>query len=136
MKADQIIAAARECLGTPFMHQGRILGRALDCAGVAVHAAKRVGQDVEEPNGYSRLPNNAMLEYWLDRQPFLEKAAVPQAGDILLMRFTGEPQHIAVFTGENIIHAYQGSGKVVEHVLDAKWRNRIVSAYRFRGIEL
>lgn len=129
-----IIAAARECLDTPFMHQGRILGRALDCAGVAVHAARSMGHAVEEPAAYSRLPNAAMLEWWLDRQPFLERAAEPQPADLLLMRFAGEPQHLAVFTGINIIHAYQAVGRVVEHVLDAKWRRRIVRVYRFKGL--
>ena len=133
-QADAIIAAARECIGTPFAHQGRILNRALDCAGVAVHAARQCGHEVVEPAAYSRLPNNAMLEYWLGQQPFLERASVPQAGDLLLMHFTGEPQHLAMFTGENIIHAYEHAGRVVEHILDAKWRRRIVAVYRFRGM--
>lgn len=135
IQAADIVAAARECLGTPFAHQGRILNRALDCAGVAVHAARQCGHEVSEPSAYSRMPNNAMLEYWLGQQPFLERATVPQAGDLLLMRFTGEPQHLAVFTGENIVHAYESVGKVVEHILDAKWRRRIVAVYRFKGVQ-
>lgn len=134
MRADNVIAAARECLDTPFAHQGRIVGVALDCAGVAVHVFSRVGCAADEPAAYSRTPNNAMLEYWADRQPFLTRAQAPQAGDILLMRFTGEPQHVAVFTGENIIHAYQSIGRVVEHRLDDKWRRRIVRVYRFKDI--
>lgn len=132
-----IIAAARECLDTPFAHQGRILNRALDCAGVAVHAARSVGLEVAEPAAYSRLPNAAMLEWWLDQQPFLERASLAdmQPADLLLMRFKGEPQHLAVFTGDTIVHAYQAVGRVVEHGLDAKWRRRIVRAYRFHGLE-
>lgn len=130
-----IIAAARECIGTPFSHQGRILNRALDCAGVAVHAARSVGLQVTEPAAYSRLPNAAMLEWWLDQQPYLDRASVAdmQPADLLLMRFTGEPQHLAVYTGDTIIHAYQAIGRVVEHGLDAKWRRRIVRVYRFRA---
>lgn len=135
IQAADIVAAARECLGTPFAHQGRILNRALDCAGVAIYAAQQCGHEVREPATYGRMPNNAMLEYWLGQQPFLERASISsmQAGDQLLMRFTGEPQHLAVFTGENIIHAYESVGKVVEHILDAKWRRRIVAVYRFKG---
>ena len=34
MNANGIIASARACLGTPFLHQGRIPGVALDCAGL------------------------------------------------------------------------------------------------------
>ena len=134
MTADQIIAAARECIGTPFAHQGRILNMALDCAGVAVHVFDRVGCDTDQPAAYSRMPNNSMLEYWADRQPFLKRVDTPQAGDILLMRFTGEPQHVAIFTGENLIHAYESIGRVVEHRLDDKWRKRIVRVYRFKDM--
>ncbi len=133
--ASAIIAAARECLDTPFAHQGRILNRALDCAGVAVHAARAAGLQPEEPAAYGRLPNQAMLETWLDRQPFLARAGQPlQPGDLLLMRFTGEPQHLALYTGTTIIHAYEAVGRVVEHRLDDKWRRRIVRAYRFKGM--
>lgn len=129
-----IIAAARECVDTPFQHQGRIVGVALDCAGVAVHVFNRVGCEVDQPAAYSRTPHNAMLEYWADRQPFLMRATTPQAGDILLMRFGSEPQHVAVFTGENLIHAYESIGRAVEHRMDDKWRKRIVRVYRFKGI--
>lgn len=128
-----IVAAARECIGTPFAHQGRMLNRALDCAGVAVHVAQR-WHAVDEPAAYGRMPNNAMLEYWLERQPFLQVAAAAQAGDILLMRFTGEPQHLAICAGDTIIHAYEAIGRVVEHNLDARWRRRIVRVYRFSGV--
>lgn len=133
MTSAAIVTAARECVGTPFAHQGRILNRALDCAGVAVHAARSVGLDVVEPAAYSRLPNAAMLEWWLDHQPFLARVAVGnmQPADLLLMRFTGEPQHLAVYTGDTIVHAYQAIGRVVEHGLDDKWRRRIVRVYRF-----
>jgi cell wall-associated NlpC family hydrolase len=135
MTADQIISAARECLGTPFKHQGRIVGLALDCAGVVVHVCERFGITVEQPAAYGRLPHDAMLEVWIDKQDFIWPVAIPQAGDILLMKFTGDPQHLAIFTGENVIHAYEEIGRTVEHRLDAKWRKRIVKAYRFRDLE-
>lgn len=133
MTADEIVAAARECLDTPFHHQGRIVGLALDCAGVAVHVASK-WYEVEEPPAYGRLPHDAMLEQWIERQPFLERAAIPQAGDLLLMRFKGEPQHLAIHAGDLMIHAYQEFEKTVEHNLDDKWCRRIVRAYRFKGI--
>lgn len=133
MTADEIIAAARAEIDTPFVHQGRLPGRALDCAGLCVIVARH-WHDVAEPAAYSRSPSGGQLESWLERQNFLERAATPQTGDILLMRFTGEPQHLAIFTGVNIIHSYQASGRVVEHILDAKWRRRIVRVYRFKDM--
>lgn len=134
MKASEIVAAARECLCTPFRHQGRIPGLALDCAGVAVHAARRVGCSVAEPAAYGRLPHGGLLESWCERQDFLARADAPAAGDLLLMRFMAEPQHLAVCTGAGIVHAYEGIGRTVEHDLDARWRRRIVRVYRFRDL--
>lgn len=130
---DRIVAAARECLGTPFVHQGRLPGRALDCAGVAVHACRQCGLTALEPQGYGRQPHDGMLEMWLERQPFLARAPLADmhAGDLLLMRFTGEPQHIAIATDAGILHSYEKAGRVVEHVLDPRWRKRIVRVYRF-----
>lgn len=131
MTPHDIILAARECLDTPFRHQGRLPGFALDCAGVAVHVARRVGCEPDEPAAYGRLPHGGLLEHWLHRQPFLVRADAPQAGDLLLMRFAAEPQHLAIHAGATIVHAYQAIGRTVEHDLDAKWRRRIVRVYRF-----
>ncbi|MFA5170430.1 MAG: NlpC/P60 family protein [Sulfuriferula sp.] len=134
MTADDIISAARECIGTPFQHQGRINGLALDCAGVIVCVASKFGLKSIQPAGYGRSPCNGMLEEAADMQPYLDRVTAMQAGDVLMMRFTGEPQHVGIYTGENIIHAYESVGKVVEHRLDEKWAARIVRIYRFKDI--
>lgn len=134
MSPDDIIAAARECIGTRFRHQGRICGRALDCAGVVVHVVRKLGLDYEDVPAYGLVPFNGLLEKALDAQPCLERVESAQAGDILLMRFLGEPQHLAVFTGTSIVHAYLAIGKVCEHDLDDDWRSRIIRIYRIVGI--
>lgn len=134
MTPDDIISAARECVGTPFVHQGRINGMALDCAGVIVHVARTLGFEPVEPAGYARSPSNGALESAADAQQYLTRVTNRQPGDVLMMRFTGEPQHVGIFTGENIIHSYERVGKVVEHRLDDKWAARIVRVYRFVGI--
>lgn len=133
MTADEIIAAARAELDTPFVHQGRLPGKALDCAGLAVVVASH-WHAVLEPAAYSRGPSGGQLESWLDKQDFLARVAMPQPGDILLMRFASEPQHLAVYAGPNIIHSYEAVGRVVEHILDDKWRRRIVCVYRFKDL--
>ena len=135
MNAADIIAAARECIGTPFQHQGRICGLALDCAGVILHVARRLGLESVEPAGYARSPSNGALEAAADAQPYFERVFDKQPGDVLMMRFTGEPQHVGIFTGENIIHGYESIGKVVEHRLDHRWEARIVRVYRFKGMQ-
>jgi cell wall-associated NlpC family hydrolase len=51
-----------------------------------------------------------------------------------MMRFTGEPQHVGIYTGDTLIHAYESVGKVVEHRMDDKWLRRIVRVYRFKDM--
>lgn len=135
MIADDIVRYARECLGTPFVHQGRAVGRGLDCAGVLAHVMTRAGLPYEEMAGYPRTPYARMLEQVMDAQPSVVPVPVDEirAGDFLLMRFSSEPQHLAVCAGDTIIHAYESVGKCCEHRLASVWRARIVRAYRVSG---
>lgn len=133
MTGHDIVLAARSQLDTPFMHQGRLPGMALDCAGLIVVVAKLLNIPIDDQAGYSRTPAHGLLEAAIHKQPAIQFVRLSEiaAGDILLMRFSGEPQHLAIFTGETIIHAYERVGKVAEHRLDMAWRRRIVSAHRF-----
>ena len=122
------VAAARAYVGTPFRHQGRDhLG--LDCIGLVVCAARDAGYTLTDRTDYPRDPNG-LLSVELARQFDAVETAAP--GDILLMRFRGEPQHVAILAGATLIHGYASIGRVVEHGLDVKWRRRIVQAYRLR----
>ncbi len=137
MTAAEIIAAARQCVGTPFRHQGRSIETGLDCAGVCVYVAFAIGLRPVDPVGYGRTPANGQLENTLDMQEFLVRLPnvdQRQPGDILLMRFLDDPQHIAVFCGPTIVHAYESVGKCCEHIIDDKWARRIVRVYRFAGV--
>jgi len=78
-----------------------------------------------------------LLEASLDAQPDLERVldiTARQSGDILLMRFKYEPQHIAIYAGETLIHAYANAGKCCEHIIDDSWASRIVRVYRVKGL--
>lgn len=132
MTADEIVAAARAEVGTPFVHQGRIPGKALDCAGLAVVVASH-WHAVSEPQAYGRSPHLGLLQEWVEAQDFLEPGQ-PVTGALLLMRFGKEPQHLAICAGDTIIHSYGSVGKVVEHNFSNVWRARVVKAYRFRGV--
>ena len=134
MTAADIIAATRACLGTPFVHQGRIPGLALDCAGLIIQVAKTLGLEHVDHSGYARLPGNGLLESALDNQPGITRVTDMQAGDVILMKFSGDPQHLGICAGETIIHAYQPIGKVCEHGLTDAWRRRIVRIYRFNEV--
>ncbi len=137
LSAESIISAAREAIGTPFRHQGRLLGRGLDCAGLGVHVARRLGIEYIDDVTYGRRPSGGLFENALKIQPSLMIVADiedRQPGDLLLLRFKGEPQHLAVFTGDTMIHSYLQARKVCEHRLDDQWIKRIVACYRFKAL--
>jgi len=131
---DHIVAIARETMGTPFRHQGRLPGVGIDCAGVLVHVLKSLGLPHDDLAGYPRLPYRNMIRAVLDAQPCLERVRPREieAGNVLLMtmhRFT-EPMHVAIYTGSTIVHAYADMQRVVEHSLTPEWRARITNVYR------
>ncbi len=129
-----IIAAARACLGTPFRHQGRIPGSALDCAGLVVAVAEAIGAEYIDQVGYGRVPAENQLAMALENQPCLARVASCLPGDVLLLSFGGEPQHLAISAGTTLIHAWETIGRVCEHRFDARWRSRVVQVYRFAGV--
>lgn len=133
---DRILAIARSYLKTPFRHQGRVPGHALDCAGLVISVAKELGVEHFDVAGYGPYPSGKALEANLDSQPCLQRIPIAerQPGDILLMRFSSDPQHLAIDAGENVIHSYELVGAAVEHRLSSSWRARIVRVYRFREI--
>lgn len=142
MMVEKIISAARAEIGTSFRHQGRLSGRALDCAGLVCTVADALGLEYIDQQGYGRHPSSGLLESALDGQPCLERVAIAdmRAGDVLLMRFAGDPQHLAFHVGwsdsyqaDGIVHAHLRARKVCEHVLTDEWRGRIVRVYRFKA---
>lgn len=135
MTAADILYAARSAINTPFVHQGRSLSLGLDCAGLLIHVARRLDVGYTDAGGYARRPSGGLLETMLDMQSGIERVqGLPQAGDLLLMRFMGQPQHLAIHAGETIIHAYESAGKVCEHNFSPIWRARVVRVYRFKDM--
>lgn len=51
---EQIIAKAREFIGTPYLHQGRVKGAGIDCCGLVIQVAKELGLSDYDLTGYSR----------------------------------------------------------------------------------
>ena len=130
------IDAAVELLDLPFKHQGRSnLG--VDCAGVLVHVFERLGLPYHDELGYPRNPYDGQLEKILDSQPSLRRIKKEEAGacDVLVMRISKAPQHIAIHAGHvdghpYVIHGSELHGKVAYHRLDELWGGRVMRAYR------
>jgi cell wall-associated NlpC family hydrolase len=142
MKAGEIVALARETIGTPYQHQGRINGVALDCAGVPAYVGRRLGLAFTDRTRYGRQPLPAEMRAALDENLQRVRKVDMQVGDVVWIRFERVPQHLAIVGdyphgGFSLIHAYNGEGvgSVVEHRLDEQWLARIAGVWRYPGIE-
>lgn len=140
MTADDIVREARSWKGTPYQHQASIKGVACDCIGLLVGVARELGMPEADAflaspfHAYSKSPEPAALRSAVAM--FLDPIIDPLPGDILLLRFEVEPQHFGILsTPDYMVHAWAMSGKCVEHRLDERWRKRIISAFRYRGLE-
>lgn len=137
MTPQDVISAARLALDTPFRHQGRDVGSALDCAGLLSTTCASLGQPVAEQQGYAKRPSGGLLEAALDAQPALVRVpGKPQPGDFVLMKFEADkaPSHLGIVTGKTLIHAWAVARKVCEHDFDAEWQRRVVRVYRLREL--
>ncbi len=109
-------------------------GRGLDCVGLALVVARELGLSDYDWTGYSRLPQPRLLFAHAARAGFRRKdMGCVTGGDLLVMRFHEDPAHVAIATerAAGIIHACARRGRVVEHRLDRRWRDRIVGCFLF-----
>jgi cell wall-associated NlpC family hydrolase len=135
MRPDAIIAAARSVLYVPFRHQGRNPVTGLDCGGLIIYVGQQIGQEVLDlDEGYARTPSGGKMEALFDSQPNLTRVYDLLPGDVLMMRFAREPQHLGIYTGTNLIHTWSQVGKVCEHGFIKPWPQRVVRVYRFNGV--
>lgn len=132
---ERIVEAARACVGTPFRHQGRTPGVALDCGGLVLWPQRALGMDFSETLDYGPAPNpermlRILLKHFveIDRRDLLP-------GDIVWLRMVDVPQHLALYTGKTLIHATcDGPRRVVEHGFRAVWPGRVHKAFRYRWL--
>ena len=137
MMPDDVVAAARLAIGTPFRHQGRRVGSGLDCAGLLAHVCHALGQPIADQSGYAKRPSGGQLQAALDAQPALVRSSgLPVVGDFVLMRFEDDrwSSHLGVCAGKTMIHAWAVARKVCEHDFDAEWLRRVVRTYRFKDL--
>ena len=133
-RQQDIIDAARACLGTPFHHQARVVGVGMDCIGLLVYAASRVGIRLQDCTQYKRKPDGKDLIDRLTKQ--LDPVNDAENGDILVfwIKRPHLPQHVAIKTDKGIIHTDASIGRVVEVPLESRWEKRLHSTFRFKGV--
>ena len=154
---EDIVQEAREWVGTPWRHQGRLKGVSSDCAGLVMGVGIKLGLIVIAKNdpmyrhfdGYGHQPRPELmvqaLMHWLIK---LEHPSRALMGDVIYRRYNdANPQHLAILTGpllepmSGVIHAIampskgRRRGAVVEQRTDNTWTGAAVhSAWRYHGV--
>lgn len=128
-----VVTLARTWIGVPYLHQGRSrLG--VDCVGLIIVVARQLGLTDYDISGYPRVPSGDFLRAECDRMMARISIASARPGDVLLLRFRREPQHLALMTERGMLHAYAGSTRVTEGSIPTEWAERIVAAYSLPGV--
>lgn len=128
----QVVDEARKWLGVRWHHQGRTTA-GIDCIGLVIKVAHALELSTFDVIDYSRQPDPTMLKSLMAQH--MNPVESQQVGDVLLMRFETEPQHVAILTETGIIHAYAQARKVVEHRFDSLWQSRVLGVFAYKGIE-
>jgi NlpC/P60 family putative phage cell wall peptidase len=146
----EVVAEAREWLGTRWHHQAAVKGVGTDCIGLVRGVCARLGltpSDIMSSVaaspfiGYGRTPYEGRLESACATffTPITAEQAKP--GDMVLISFDSViPHHVGLLGdypagGFSLIHAYMPSRKVIESRLDAVWLSRVVSYWRLPGVK-
>lgn len=130
----ELITEARRWVGRPFLHQGRTWD-GVDCIGLVVAVCKNVGVLAPDFDTgiYGRMPANDMLQARIANHCTRLDTALP--GSLLVIKWTREASHVAICTGETMIHSYERMGRVVEHGYRGRWVKMTSSAWAFPGID-
>lgn len=145
MTGEDVVAAARAWIGTPYRHQASVRGAGCDCLGLVrgvwrelyggePAAVPAYSPDWGEPQGREVLWEAA--RHHLDMRRTDEVGA---SGDLLLfrMRAGSVAKHLGIAAdgpkGATFIHAMSGRG-VVETALSAPWARRVAARFVFPGI--
>lgn len=141
----QVVAEARDWIGTPYIHQASLKHVGADCIGLIIGVARCLGMPLATVfdrdvrfKGYGRPPNPRLLLQACDI--YLDRIEIEQAlpGDIALGRVEIDPQHFGILSSIDplyIIHSYTQVGKVTENGVNEKMQKYVLRMYRYKGIE-
>lgn len=143
MTRDDIVAAARLWIGTPYRHQASVRGQGCDCLGL-VRGIWRdcIGPEPEPVPPYApdwaEGPGPQTLLLAARRHLVEISLSAWRPGDVLLFSMGAEhpAKHCAVVSAPaRVLQAYWGRA-VCETSLVPWWSRRIVAAFSFPGIRL
>lgn len=128
--------AALGLVGAPFRLQGRGRTTGLDCIGVIACALAKTGRTSSFPESYHlRGGSLALFERGADAHGFrrLDLDQPLTLGDVLLCRPGPAQFHLMVLTGQGLVHAHAGLGRVVLMPAPAPWP--LIAAWRLTQLQ-
>jgi cell wall-associated NlpC family hydrolase len=137
----EVVAEARSWISTPWVHQHRTKGIAVDCAGLVIGVARSLGlvpADFDVP-AYKRQPNGTMIDLCAAHMTRVDQAQM-QPGDVLIVAVDMDPQHMGIVGdyahgGLSLIHAAStGQRGVVETRLMFARNLRFKAAFALPGV--
>lgn len=117
MTGDEIVAAARACVGARFRLHGRSIAGGLDCVGVVALAYRLA----DVPAGYALRGGDPDAVVRLIAGYGFRATGSDRAGDLLLLAAGPFQHHLAVTTGRGFVHADAGLRRVVETPGAPRW---------------
>lgn len=135
---DRLETAAQTWVGTPFCPRGAVKGAGVCCHGLVAEIYAEAGwlRGVVVPDGvaaHARANNTAPMLEWMRGAgaKWFAAADDAQPGDLLVIRFTHVPHHLAmVLRGRRAIHA-SSRGVVILHDF-TRYSSRIAAIFRPR----
>lgn len=107
---------ARGALGARFRVHGRVAESGLDCVGLVALA-----YEAEVPGGYAMRSGDARRVQALAAAAGLVPSATRHSGDLLLLKSGPGQLHLAIDSGDGIIHADAMLRRVVERPDPIPW---------------
>lgn len=139
MTGADVVACARTQVGVPWVHQGRLWGKALDCAGLVICTARELGLVAPDfdVQGYGRAPDGSMIGV-LDEH--MTRIGALEVGAVLCVATDHDPQHLGIVAdyvhgGFSLVHATNaGRAQVVEARIMWARNFKLRGVYRMPGV--
>ena len=135
----QIVNEAYSWLGTKFIHQARLKGVGIDCAGLIECIAQTfqlVPNDYVPILNYPRDPSGIVENILRQHMDQINVSEI-KPGSVIFFGF-GEKfgQHLGIYTDKGtFIHAHNTTGKVTEVTYAGFWIKHTLAAFDYRGIQ-
>jgi NlpC/P60 family putative phage cell wall peptidase len=140
--ANDIVAAARGWIGTPYRHQASLKGVGCDCLGLVRGVWRDIyGDEPEVPPSYSPDWAEAGGHEQLRDAGLRHMKNVPytefRSGDVLLLRWKAHlpAKHLGIASSRTtMVHAQDGVA-VAEVALSRWWLSRLAYVFRFPEVD-